>query len=305
MPLELANDRGADADGFVPPLIADESFADEIAASVLDALVQFDTFSSVAREGEGSVPADLAVKLRITTNRATQVERIEPTNTVWVNTGLWFLLGLPGWIMDDVRYVQPIEMSYTVTDRKSGEAIFAASIDIGDDNVLNFLRRAGWRQYLLQIVVPPFVTDRIAPDLDRADAALYENYISLIQRSIGGALKRDLTSHLIAQGRPVVLVDSGTRGKKSAAWIFSESAVSSARLRGRGGSGGDLSLSDKERAKPGRFRDRLRKQDAMRIGDYRFHYRVALPDLSSLDSLMKLEVSFEGIGSRSWTLRQR
>lgn len=300
MPLEFGSAGGLDDGSFVPPLIADETFVNDITDSIVDALDEFETFASSGRVGENAIPADLEIQLRIATTQPTQVDRIEDTSSVWVNTGLWFLLGLPGWIMDDVRYVQPIEMSYTVTNRSTGATLLESVIDIGDDNVLNFLRRAGWRQFLLQIVVPPFVTDRITPDVDRADSALYENYISLIQRTIGGTLKRKLIAELIGSSRPVVLVEADRRGDLPTAWIFSDSPATSARLSGRRGTSSEIELSVERRAKTKRFRESLRRKDAKRLRDYHHHYRVELPDSGEL---LKLHVTFEGGQSHSWTFR--
>ena len=313
----LIADNSVPSKGFLPPLIADVSSTREIGAHVGEALERFGTFSTITGYRDVSrLPADLDLQLTVSTRGPKIVERIELTNMIWPTLGLWFLLGAPGWFIDDVRYVQGIEIRYDVFDTGTSDLLLSRKVDLGDENVLNFARRAGWKQFLLQIVVPPFLTDRITPDLDRADRALYESYLSVIQSQVGGSLKRDLLRTLIRKGRPVLLVDTDVRGGP-VAYVFSQAAVTALNVR-------PLDMDGEEMGRPleaslenwagdennaeltRRFGLSLGKRATRRLADYDHLYEVDLSRFSELtlsELLVRIEAHFESEGQRSWTIR--
>ena len=95
----------------------------------------------------------------------------------------------------------------TDPDALDEATLLARNVDLTDANKLNFMRRAGWSEYFLQLVVPPFIVDS---DPDVADEALFENYVARMQSEIPRELKEGLSRDMVGK-TPQLVVNAPLR----------------------------------------------------------------------------------------------
>jgi hypothetical protein len=125
----------------------------------------------------------------------------------WVNLFLWIFAGLPGWIIEDT-YVDPgvRGISCRVVRRRGDDRreLSRFELDLSEVNKLNFLRRASWAEYFIQILVPPFL---VTSNQEVARESLWENHASRIQSGIPSRIKDGLARSLVGKLPQIIVVE--------------------------------------------------------------------------------------------------
>ena len=190
------------------PRIATGVSRNELHDALRESLVKHGVFSRVSVVGEAGPEPDLELFVRV------EVPEQRPpsgsaTNMAWLNGGLWLFAGVPGWFLRDVEFNQDVTIHYEI-DRpsphvegqlKNRTQSITGAVPLDDDTRLNFIRRAGLADYLLQIVVPP----PFLSNAERVDDSLFENYVSRVQRNIPRSLKAELLQRHALRNLPLAL----------------------------------------------------------------------------------------------------
>lgn len=199
-------------DSFVPRVLRPET-KPAIAAAVRETLERHRAFASVvdASSESGSAPEDAAdievlVEVDATSVPAWNSKPKEWGSRWWWYLPLWFV-GPFSWIPNDREFATTVTLSFSIRrlreEEDSGAPPEAVSrqpsgdrglvmpprrVPLEDAYDLRFVRRAGFPQYALNIVVP---TPWVPPDIEVADENLLENFISALEQSIGRAAKEE------------------------------------------------------------------------------------------------------------------
>ena len=211
--IHLKPDQGEPPLGVQPLAIADPNNHTELRESIKTALEKYRVFSAVILDQEeNGLKPELQLTLTIFAPVRKDVGKIEHTGLIWPNLFLWLLAGVPAWFLEDTAIDQGVEISYSISyletpsqEEKEAESttplpeILINRVDLSDAKTLNFVRRAGFWQYVLQTMIHPFL---VPSNREVADDALYENYVWKLQTEIPPYLKENLQASLSAGSPP-------------------------------------------------------------------------------------------------------
>src|SRR5262245_6152049 len=184
----------ASGGGFTPTLLRADKKAD-IESKIANSLKEHQAFVATLPSNESKGTGDVEVVVTIVGPPKYSKEG----SLNWgINSLLWLLAGLPGWIFNDRTFETGIDVAYEVRRlRPLGAAdtametpvIFRGKVDFSDSRSLNFFRRASWTEFGLQVLYPPTFMNS---NKGKADLSIYDNFISRMQRTIGQRMKADL-----------------------------------------------------------------------------------------------------------------
>ncbi|MBN1441772.1 MAG: hypothetical protein JXA90_03635 [Planctomycetes bacterium] len=186
--------------GVKPARIVDPQNELQMRAKIKDALETYRVFTLVAYDETDfqsrSLTPELEMEVILEARTHLRDFPHEATGMKWWNLFLWLFAGFPGWIIEDMHVdpgVEKIICRLTSTGGVSGGEVFRREIDLADADLLNFMRRAHWKEYLMNIIIPPFL---ISSDRETADESLFDNYVSRMQSGLSREIKGGLSRHM-------------------------------------------------------------------------------------------------------------